>query len=181
LSGASGAEPHHGVHEGGVAIFGRMGTNPAYEHSIPNAWMAASPGHPFFMLPIESARREVGKSRRFLRRWWYEWPIAELVTGPVALRDSILKYQNMRGTADKVILLPDHWVYPYSWVNNWNPKTQDLRAACSAEQPHFDASRCKEMLKVDDKGSVSITYWSHTHQSGKGGDKKNLVYINHPD
>jgi mannosyltransferase OCH1-like enzyme len=60
-----------------VAVFGRIGTDKTFQHSIPNAWMAASPGHPFFLMPLASARAEIVKSRRFLHQLWYDFPSAE--------------------------------------------------------------------------------------------------------
>ncbi|OPB45633.1 hypothetical protein A0O28_0078430 [Trichoderma guizhouense] len=34
-----------------VAMFGRMGSEQTFDHHLPNAWMAASIRHPFFLLP----------------------------------------------------------------------------------------------------------------------------------
>lgn len=45
-TGLSGA-----AHNRPIAVFGRLGADETFEHSIPNAWMAASPRHPFFLLP----------------------------------------------------------------------------------------------------------------------------------
>jgi hypothetical protein len=168
-----------------------MGTDETFKHSIPNAWMAASPGHPFFLMPLASAHAEIAKSRLFLHKLWYDFPSAEHMTGPVVLRNNINRYKahgldskaaglvgigpfaEWSGNKHEVVLLPDHWVYPYSWQGG-----EALRAICSVEQESFDPKRCQEVLKVGDKGSISITYWSHTHR-GKGADARNIEIVSH--
>jgi hypothetical protein len=169
-----------------------MGTDRAFEHSIPNAWMAASPGHPFFLMPLASARAEIAKSRSFLHRLWYDYPSAEQMTGPIALRKLVNRYEahgldreaiglaanspfaeEFVNAKQAIVLLPNHWVYPF----NWN-EGDALRAICSVEQESFDSQRCKEVLEVGSRGSMSITYWSHTHR-GKGIDEKNIEIISH--
>ncbi len=114
------------------------------------------------------------------------------MTGPIALRKSVNRYMahglgreaadlaaispfaaRSGNTKQEVVLLPDHWVYPF----NWNTE-EGLRAICSAEQQSFDPKHCQEVLRVGHRGSISITYWSHTHR-GKGSDAKNIEIISH--
>lgn len=154
-----------------IAMFGRMG-DPAFDHHVPNAWMAASARHPFFILPLEFARAEIKKSKRILHGLWYDYPSAEQLTGPIALAKSVWRYQS-RDETEKVILLPDNLIYPFNWNTG-----QEIRSICSAEQDSFNESLCKETLNVDTKGSISITYWSHTHR-GKGSDNENIDRISH--
>ncbi|KKF93016.1 Inositol phosphoceramide mannosyltransferase 3 [Ceratocystis platani] len=117
-----------------MAFLGRMGTDEQFEHSIPNAWMASTPGHPFFLLPLESVLKRFSREKQ-----WTDLP--EDVTGPVALRRAILKYQKhyiwekspealendmeryisagsykMRPDLKHTVQLLHHDViYPYSW------------------------------------------------------------------
>lgn len=154
-----------------VALFGRMGSDPAFDHSIPNAWMAASAGHPFFLFPVSSARAEMQKSRRILHSWWYDYPSAEQLTGPIALRKNVEQYESCGDAANTIIVLPDSMVYPFNWNNEEN-----VRSVCSAEKETFNETQCKDVLGVDLKGSISITYWSHTHR-GKGPDMENIERI----
>lgn len=154
-----------------VALFGRMGSDPAFDHSIPNAWMAASAGHPFFLFPVSSARAEIEKSRRILHSWWYDYPSAEQLTGPIALRKNVKQYESCGDAANTIIVLPDSMVYPFNWNNEGN-----VRSVCSAERETFNETQCKDVLGVDLKGSISITYWSHTHR-GKGPDMENIERI----
>lgn len=154
-----------------VALLGRMGSNPTFDHSIPNAWMAASAGHPFFLFPMNSARAEIQKSRRILHSWWYDYPSAEQLTGPIALRKNVKQYESCGDAANTIIVLPDSMVYPF----NWNTE-ENVRSLCSAEKETFNESQCKDVLEVELKGSISITYWSHTHR-GKGPDVENIQRI----
>jgi hypothetical protein len=162
------------VHEAStarVALFGSMGSDPTFDHSIPNAWMAASPGHPFFLFPVSAARAEIQKSRRMLHRWWYDYPSAEQLTGPIALRKNIEHYESCGDAANKIIVLPDSMIYPFNWDTG-----EEVRSLCSAEKETFNETQCKEVLEVDSKGGISITYWSHTHR-GKGPDVGNIERI----
>jgi hypothetical protein len=175
-----------------AAVFGRMGTDETFKNSIPNAWMAASPGHPFFLMPLMSARAEIAKSRRFAHQLWYASPSAEHMTGPIALLNNVHRYKahglgkeaaglaaispfadRSGNTKQEVVLLPNHWVYPFNWNSG-----EGLRAICSVEQQSFDPKRCQEILEVGHRGSISITYWSHTHR-GKGADAKNIEIVSH--
>ena len=177
-------------------MFGRMGNDTNFQHSIPNAWMAAPPGHPFFLMPLVAAKASIAEGRGLLHRLWHYWqpPSAEQMTGPIALREAIRRYQT-RGLGLEVrrlaavgpfaaagaqdlrndlVLLDDFWVYPFNW------RKADLRAICSVEKEGFDAERCKAMLETSEKGSISITYWSHTHR-GKGVDEHNIGTVNQED
>ena len=60
------------------AFLGRMGTDEDFPRSIPNAWMASSPSHPFWLLPLESIKDNVysGKEPAYL-------------TGPTALYERV--------------------------------------------------------------------------------------------
>ncbi|KAG6167297.1 hypothetical protein E4U24_008285 [Claviceps purpurea] len=174
------------------AIFGRMGTNPDFEHSIPNAWMAATPGHPFFLLAIQHVMSIYNETKS-----QNKIGTPESVTGPIALRDSIIKYEEdkiRQGPAlgdsikyltsvgpfaqdqaenHEVLLLPSHLIYPYSWAYGG----EDVRGDCWVLHDTYNAETCKEKLGTEQAGSICITYWSHTH-AGAGHSKENMEYIN---
>lgn len=171
------------------AFFGRMGDNPDFEHSIPNAWMAATPGHPLYLVHTEAIDRKVreGKAAGLL---------PESLTGPVALREAIVNYEIGRvrhGLAvdekvetvrkhspfadaehrdHRVVLLPSEVVYPYSW----GADGESTRDVCWVLKDGFDPDKCKKRLEVERKKSVSITYWSHTH-SPDGANAENMKHI----
>lgn len=158
-----------------TALLGRMGDNPEFEHSIPNAWMVSTPAHPFFLvLPNTINERVQDKSANF--------DLVESLTGPVALRESLVEYEtrkikngdNLGAVYDKiaqkvpfthnqklenqVIKLPSEMIYPYSWGAD-GAKYRDM---CWVKTKTYNADSCKKALEVTRKGSVSITYWSHS-------------------
>ncbi|KAG8532492.1 uncharacterized protein KY384_002369 [Bacidia gigantensis] len=167
------------------AFLGRMGTDEGSEHSIPNAWMASTPGHPFWLLPLEKIKTGSNSGGQ-----------AEYVTGPAALYKEVetyrVKYHNEENAIDERYaksgwgkLYPGHategmevlpfWaIYPYSWQRDGDP----YKEYCLVGQNAFNSTRCKEVVGTQAWGSWSITYWSHSwdneggqHLEGLGGKK----------
>lgn len=172
---------------GRKAFFGRMGTDTSFENSIPNAWMASTPGHPFWLLVVESVVKGIADGSS-------DGQSPEMVTGPVRLFDMINEYTIDEGlyagekldkhvaknpTAKQFIprkglghsleVLPSHYIFPYSWQRDG----EAFRDVCWATQKTFDAERCKWLLATDHWPSYAITYWSHTW-AGKGHDEGNV-------
>jgi len=155
----------------GIAVFGRLGSDETFQHSIPNAWMASSPRHPFFLVPMYTTKDVVQKRKAILHRLG-GIPSAEHITGPIALRESILRWKaSLRDLWDEVVLLPPHMVYPYNWK-----KPGEFGAICSAMFATLDEPLCQEKLRVKEKGSLSITYWSNTHK-GTGHNEKTIAQV----
>jgi hypothetical protein len=143
-----------------VALFGRMGDNPGFEESVPNAWMASNPGHPFFLQPVLNVHKYMQKTGFGDS---HDFVMAESLTGPVALREAIMEYEVNRvkhgnrlddGTANmvemgpfasrrenshKVILLPREIIYPYSWGGD----REDVRDVCWVLRAGFNSEVCK--------------------------------------
>lgn len=161
------------------AFLGRMGSDEGFIHSIPNAWMASTPGHPFWLLPLEAITESPG-SQAF----------PEELTGPIALYRQVKRYEAQFSNANghrldqhyaqspwrdlfqhvgarapqSLAVLPSWEVYPYSWDRDG----QLVRDVCWVSQPTFDAKRCKSLLAVDHWGSHAITYWSHSWSAEQG-------------
>lgn len=73
-----------------MVVLARMGTNDSFSHSVPNAFMASVPGHPFWKFCIATS----------LMRWMVQltlqegvWYGPESITGPVVLKDAVDVYQ----------------------------------------------------------------------------------------
>lgn len=161
---------------------------PVDPHSgLPNAWMASSAGHPFWILPLESIEDNVSKDTS-----------PEYLTGPDALFEVVRTYEREFAhqnstTLDKhyqhsvwsrihhralsgrreltpppqsLELLPSWEVYPYSWGE------QALIEVCWPKSPRFDAETCKDILGVDEMGSHSISYFGHSWEA----DQKPSVF-----
>lgn len=176
------------------AFLGRMGTNKRAKHSIPNAWMASTPGHPFWLLPLEVVENNI-KDRSI---------IPEALTGPDALflivNDYQKSYANGNGkkldehyaysdwrhlfqssstSTERVIpaaphsleVLPHTDLYAYWWG------AERLRRICLASDPGFDPETCKDVLDVQGLGSYSISYWSHSWDADKGHKQESMDAI----
>ena len=74
-------KPSFATHER-KAFLGRMGTDEDFPRSIPNAWMASTPNHPFWLLPLESIKDNV-----------YSGKEPEYLTGPTALYERVKQYK----------------------------------------------------------------------------------------
>ena len=151
------------------AFLGRMGTDSESEHSIPNTWMASTPGHPFWLLPLERIKDHVKNGGS-----------PEALTGPISLPDRVKEYQDhyhgesgslddhyahsRRGSLyparelESLEILPFWMIYPYPWQRDGDA----YRNHCLVGQTGFNATRCKEVLTVEAWGSWSVTYWSHS-------------------
>ena len=166
-------------------FLGRMGTEEDFDNSIPNAWMGSTPGHPFWILPLESCEEHIGNGAQ-----------PESLTGPQALFARIKDYENEydNGRGDKMddhygksgwrslyppsrdqeglppqslVILPFWEVYPYSWARDG----EAFRMLCWVVLDTFNAATCKRVLGLDSWGSRSITYWSHSWSAGGHWDE----------
>ena len=167
---------------GRKAFLGKM-HNPKVPHSgLPNAWMASTPGHPFWILPLESIEDNISKD-----------VMPEFLTGPDALFDVVGTYQKKYAHENNMTLdehsehsvwsrihnrplssnqgllipqslelLPTWEVFPYSWGE------KAFIEVCGPGNSKFDAETCKDVLGVNQKGSHSISYFSHSWDADKG-------------
>ncbi|KAK4693343.1 hypothetical protein P7C71_g4039, partial [Lecanoromycetidae sp. Uapishka_2] len=190
----SNQRPHYA--KGGRKVFlGRMGTDPDFDQSIPNAWMASTPGHPFWLLPLEACAEHQNGG----------WGPEDL-TGPAALFHAVLEYQekyhdgkgkkldrhyaksgwsrSYKHSSYNTPALPPHsleilpfWeIYPYSWHRDG----QMYREVCWVSQPTFNATKCKLLLALEHWNSHSITYWSHSWNR-EGHSEESLDALNKSD
>lgn len=178
-----------------TAFLGRMGTDYSKKYSIPNAWMASTPSHPFWLLPLDLVATGT--------KPYGDWP--EAVTGPDALfylvnrylgeynsgdaasarldrflRRSELKGLYIRSRGEKefsakigvrmhqLVLLDKKTIYPYWWGE------KELESVCRAGAEGFDPETCKDVLNVQALSSWSITYWSHSWNQEGGHDEGHL-------
>ena len=168
------------------AFVGRMGIDERSLDSIPNAWMASTPGHPFWLLPMEA----VEETAQLMGMQ------PEQMTGPRALYKQIMVYhtqfkagkgnggirldehyatsewrhiyksisfKDLARAPQSLVILPHYEVYPFSWQRD-GAMFKDF---CFSAEETFDAEKCKALLGLDHWGSHSITYWSHSW-SGEG-------------
>jgi inositol phosphorylceramide mannosyltransferase catalytic subunit len=177
---------------GRKAFFGRMGLDTGEPNSIPNAWMASTPGHPFFLLILEHVMKTMHEGTD---------GGPEDTTGPAVLFNKINEYLSedgrfegekidkyvsknptakqftpRRGLGHSIEVLPFQYIFPYSWQRDG----EAVRDVCWATRRSFSAERCKLLLATDHWPSYTITYWSHTW-SGEGHDEGNVDHLNYDE
>lgn len=152
-----------------------MGHDEGFAHSIPNAWMASTPFHPFFMLPLDGIVKRINDPNAH--------DFVEGLTGPVALRDRIHDYEKKYDNGLELIeyldttpmnktyfedynllhtitIFPPEIIYPFSWTMS---AEESRRTHCvGGGGPALEREICKDELKVLEKGGHCITYWTHT-------------------
>ena len=152
-----------------------MGYDETFEHSIPNAWMASTPFHPFFMLPLEGIVRRIDQPEA---QESVEW-----LTGPIALRDRLIDYHDEYDDGRKLVeylgensmnktyfdgynllhsvtVFPPEIIFPFSWMMS---AQESGRTHCvGGGGLILEREICKDELRVRENGGYCITYWSHT-------------------
>ncbi|KIM33666.1 glycosyltransferase family 32 protein [Serendipita vermifera MAFF 305830] len=138
-----------------LAYVGHM-SGDEFEHSIPNAFMAATPtGHPFWLKPLEFIRDHMGEHK------YNKQP--EELTGPVALRRCVKNWEAERdarhgqGVFDEVVVLENGKIYPFSW---WDAPFTD-QCVCRPQSASFNPLHCNSLYPH----AWTITYWSHSWEA----------------
>ncbi|KAJ3053690.1 hypothetical protein HK097_003616 [Rhizophlyctis rosea] len=140
-----------------AAYIGQMGEDRTFEHSLPNAWLASSRGHPFWLHVVAGIMKRVDARVKS----------AEQVTGPIMLKAAYENYlrrvpQNER--ADIVILEPGV-IYPY----NWHDEPKEARVCQGKTASYFNETACKEYFHAQGlphQKAYMITYWTHGWSDG---------------
>jgi inositol phosphorylceramide mannosyltransferase catalytic subunit len=149
----------------GDVILGRMGSNPSFPHSLPNAIMASRPRQQFWLVVLDLLLQRSTSSGR-----------PEYVTGPILLKSALDMYIDRDSTAaleaimrvrslltrkqqpeilpSSIVVLDSRRWYPLNWAN---PIHQRLRHSVLDGNPLDDAK--KKTLCSD---AWMVTYWSHS-------------------
>ena len=155
----------------GDVLVGRMGKNPAFEHSIPNAVMASRPRQGFWLLAIAFMMERFTEAARAGKLFELQ---PERLTGPILLKDAADYYishspsEIVRRAAislehfDKSeyrfgqlrVLPPQIW-YPINWNN---PAHQIFRRKMFRSRGVLSGSAAR--LRFE--GSYMVHYWSHS-------------------
>ncbi|KAG8760461.1 hypothetical protein FRC14_003018 [Serendipita sp. 396] len=130
-----------------IAFVGHMGED-NFEHSIPNAFFAATkPGHPFFYKPLDYVVKHQNEPA-FNRE-------PEKLTGPVALRACVKEWQASEGKTHELRVLENGKIYPLNWSGapklNW--------CLCRTHSPWFNEGKCNALYE---NTAWTITYWTHS-------------------
>ena len=148
-------------------VLGRMGPNPMFEHSIPNAVMLSKPGQEFWLL-IVSLMMSPGSRAR-----------PEYVTGPVALKRAYDLYMRPQAEGEvqdrigfvraamglagegrsertKIRLLPGNALFPL----DWNDRVHDrfVRRPMFKQKRVLDRPTALSLFP----NSFMVSYWAHS-------------------
>lgn len=134
---------------GHKAVVGRLSDEHEWAQNIPNAWMASSPGHPFWMFCL----MEIAKGSSLLQCEGEACTrdyIVERTTGPWMLWRSVRYFQTYADPKDgSLTILEPKVVYPI----NWNAPYPDV---CKDDEG-WNETACYQQFP----DSHAITYWSH--------------------
>jgi mannosyltransferase OCH1-like enzyme len=160
--------PLEGMCDMGDVLVGRMGRDPAFEHSIPNAIMGSKSKQAFWLLAIAFAvdRLQQSQGRNDVRPEWH--------TGPILLKDAVDYYRNhsREDVRDyivktcpalkselascnfgKIRILPRGVWYPVSW-NNFMQTS--FREKMFREKGVLEQARARRLFPR----AFIVTYWS---------------------
>lgn len=156
------------------AFVGQMHEDKEFHSGLPNAWFASTPSHPFWILPLE-----------YISAHSWDWKTPEYLTGPDALFEVVKAYKQAyasQSSADldkyymdsawgeihgahpsgdlsppqSLEVLEPSLIFPFNWAN------LSTRSVCWGGESTFAAETCKALLRVDERGSYSISYFSHS-------------------
>lgn len=145
--------------QGHHAVLATMGPDLSFSDSIPNAFLASEPGHPFWLhllrqIQAKAAAWMAGRGGALLK--------VEEATGPAMLRGALDSfYPNSTRCSDRsrdghsMHLLQPDTVFPFDWHNRSVP----ARPYCLVELVStFHPRRCKAFYP----DAYCISYWSHS-------------------
>lgn len=126
------------------AVLARMGNDTNSAHSLPNAWVASTPGHGFWLFLVSLVQQRAQHGRR---------QYVEYVSGPVAVFDAYRAWHAAHGTTRDVFdiqgveVLDADVIYPLVWGSN-------IPAECDVRADTFDQRACNVLFPH----AFAITY-----------------------
>ena len=157
-----------------AVVLGRMGNDPSFEHSVPNAMMASRPGQAFWLLVVQRMI-DIFESHPTAEMLLRAGP--EELTGPVLLKRSFDEFQRLddealmkriapvvRNLTDRqketvhigrVALLDGETWYPLDWTN---PFHKGLRNHLNRNTRLLSP----EIARWVFPRAEMVTYWSHS-------------------
>ena len=177
-------ESHHGI------ILGKMGTDDAFEHCIPNAMMASVQHQGFwlgYLAFIEEAWLSINKERSPV--FQPEKFLTEKTTGSIVLRKAALEYITNKTLFkdrveeflkrhsivleksiyfDEIAILQPHAFYPL----NWNDKIHQIfKQKLLEEKQLFSKEEARKLFP----SSLAVTYWTRSWEKQKRFKSRRLV------
>lgn len=162
---------------GGV-VLGRMGTDPDFPHSIPNAWMMSAPRQEFWLLAISlmlsadpTGRPEhvtgsvILKQAHDLYVSDYQGPVVQAHLQ--AIRAHLMPDQAPIPGPSHITLLPGYMIFPIDWSDLLHDRF--VRRPFLRENKILDDSAAQQLFPK----SHMVTFWRHTWET-KDGDEPQI-------
>ena len=133
----------------------RMGNDASYSNSVPNAFLASTPGHPFWLGPLDYVRQNIDALDPNLPAQFRggEANGPEELTGPVPLWRAVNAFEPT--ASPRLVVLPPSAIFPYS---HHNFSDTPAYCVCSAQSATLDPPRCKALYP----DAYAISYWSQS-------------------
>ena len=142
------------------ALLGMISDDIDFAHNIPNAWMASSPGHKFWIFVAQAIKATL-KFQRDAGTGFKEGDEdvgAESATGPVILKEAHDTWKCLMGENSGITTLPAGYIS----ISDWLDKESRARfnEACTDTKITEEETQ-KTCFKAYPNAHV-LTYWSHT-------------------
>ena len=125
-----------------------MTNDTSSEISIPNAFVASVPGHPFWWYVIKQVLMAVASDN-------IGDGDAHRTTGPIMLKHAVAQYHRTSPLQDLTIFPSENLIgVDFNWRDD--PQMLNTFLSCHAASVEFNSTTCKLLFP----GSYSITYWS---------------------
>lgn len=137
-------------------------------NSLPNAWFASTPGHPFWQSVLASTKL-AWDTNPLLYRGTHARDKPEYVTGPVVLYKTYHQYlsnDKKTGTAvkesDPIILLGPALLYGFPWYSTKDTTDEDRVFTLRREKSAFDLDKMRK--RFNNGIAFACTYWGGSWQ-----------------
>ncbi len=145
---------------GQKAVIAKMSKDIYFQHNIPNAWMASSPGHPFwlFLVRIIQERYTAILMKQAQGDTKYDMGV-EKITGPIVLKEAYDTWQCTFGDdMGRVELLDPGYVFISNWIDT--EQTNYFDRVCNGSKITTEAqqNRCRKAFP----NAHVLTFWTHS-------------------
>ena len=145
------------VLQGHQAVLASMGTDLSFSESLPNAFLASVPRHPFWLYVLLEIQERTSS--------WLSgrgnWLKVEEATGPAMLKAVLdREYPQLGCTyrankSHSIFVLGPQYIFPF----DWHDLTSPARPFCLVEYHEtFDPKECKKHFP----DAYAVSYWSHS-------------------
>lgn len=138
------------------AYVAEMSEETGFNQNIPNAWLASSPGHPFWIFFAQVVTKFVGLLQRD-----NQYVQAEQIAGPMILKQSLDAWNDIYGSDPTVEIIKAGKVYVDDWHEFHGPNVRlKFYSNCPREMIH--QKRFEQRCRKAYPDAYALTFWTHT-------------------